>query len=67
MATYLITGGAGFIGSHLCEEQIARGNRLRVFDNMSTGQHANLMPGVEFVHGDITDAAAVARACRALG
>lgn len=62
MATYLITGGAGFIGSHLSEEQIARGNRLRVFDNMSTGQRENLMPGVEFVHGDITDAVAVAHA-----
>lgn len=62
MATYLITGGAGFIGSHLSDLLIARGNRLRIFDNMSTGQAQNLHPKAELVQGDITDAAAVTRA-----
>lgn len=42
--TYLITGGAGFIGSHLVETLLARGHRVRVVDNFSTGKRANLAP-----------------------
>jgi nucleoside-diphosphate-sugar epimerase len=42
MATYLVTGGAGFIGSHLAEELCRRGESVRVLDNLSTGSQANL-------------------------
>src|SRR4030065_57760 len=53
----LITGGAGFIGSHLVEHLLAAGNTVRVLDNLSTGKRENL-PGhsrLEFVPGDIRD------------
>ena len=39
---YLITGGAGFIGSHLAEKLIARGDQVVIFDNLSTGSDSNL-------------------------
>ncbi len=58
MAFYLVTGGAGFIGSHLAEELVRRGARVRVADNLSTGKRENLdhVPGVEFLEGDLADA-----------
>ena len=52
MANYLVTGGAGFIGSHISEELVNRGHRVRVADNFITGYRQNLRPGVEFVEGD---------------
>ncbi len=57
MAFYLVTGGAGFIGSHLAEELVRRGERVRVADNLSTGKRENLdhVPGVEFFEGDLAD------------
>ena len=57
MATYLVTGGAGFIGSHLVEELVRRGERVRVVDNLSTGKRHNIapLPSVEFVEGDLAD------------
>ena len=57
MATYLVTGGAGFIGSHLTEELVRRGHRVRVLDSLITGKRRNLdhVPGVEFVEGDLAD------------
>lgn len=57
MAHYLVTGGAGFIGSHLCEELARRGHRVRVADNLSTGKIRNLnhVPDVEFFEGDLAD------------
>jgi nucleoside-diphosphate-sugar epimerase len=57
MAHYLVTGGAGFIGSHLCEELIRRGERVRVVDSLITGKRANLahVPRVEFIEGDLAD------------
>ena len=61
MANYLVTGGAGFIGSHISEELLRRGHRVRVVDSLVTGYHRNLRDGVEFVEGDLA-AAAVARA-----
>jgi len=57
MAHYLVTGGAGFIGSHLSEELIRRGGRVRVADSLVTGRRSNLdhLPAVEFVQGDLAD------------
>ncbi len=55
MAFYLVTGGAGFIGSHLCHALVARGDGVRVLDDLSTGHLENLPPGVEFRQGDIAD------------
>lgn len=56
----LVTGGAGFIGSHIVRALVARGHRVRVLDNLSTGKRENLN-GVdaELVVGDITDTDAV--------
>jgi UDP-glucose 4-epimerase len=62
MALYLITGGAGFIGSHLADALIARGDQVRVLDDLSTGKLENLPRGTEFIEGDVADAAIVQRA-----
>lgn len=64
----LITGGAGFIGSHLADELLRRGHRVRALDALSPQVHgdadrpAYLDPDVELVHGDVRDAEAVRRA-----
>jgi UDP-glucose 4-epimerase len=66
----LVTGGAGFIGSHLVEALTADGRRVRVFDNFSTGLQANLdgiRPAPEVVTGDLGDPEAVARAVAGVG
>lgn len=58
MATCLVTGGAGFIGSHIVEALVQRGHRVRVLDNLSTGFLANLdtiRDQIDFVQGDILD------------
>jgi nucleoside-diphosphate-sugar epimerase len=64
MALYLITGGAGFIGSHLTEELARRGHAVRVADNLVTGNRRNLthIQGVEFFEGDLADQDFAARA-----
>jgi len=64
MATYLVTGGAGFIGSHLVEELVRRGERVRVVDNLSTGKRQNIahLTSVEFVEGDLADPLVAQRA-----
>ena len=64
MAKYLITGGAGFIGSHLVDALVASGNQVVVLDDLSTGRHDNLRqhsgsPDVEFVLGSILNEALV--------
>ncbi len=68
MSLYLVTGGAGFIGSHLAAALVARGDRVRVLDNLATGKLENLSElnpaSVEFQQGDITDPASVRQACR---
>jgi nucleoside-diphosphate-sugar epimerase len=57
MWLYLVTGGAGFIGSHMAEELVRRGERVRVVDSLITGKRANLahLPGVEFIEGDLAE------------
>ncbi len=65
MPNYLVTGGAGFIGSNIAEALVQRGDRVRVLDNLSTGDRENLrhLEGdVELVVGDIVDPEAVRRA-----
>lgn len=59
MATFLVTGGCGFIGSHLSSALRARGDGVRVLDNLSTGHPDNLAPGAELVVADLTDPGAV--------
>lgn len=62
---YLVTGGAGFIGSHLCTALVERGERVRVLDNLITGRRANLahLAGrIEFIEASITDEAATRQA-----
>jgi len=60
MAQVLVTGGAGFIGSHLVRGLLDREDRVRVLDNLSTGSKANLAGlEVDFIEGDIRDAAVV--------
>src|SRR6186713_3674688 len=64
MSSYLVTGGAGFIGSHLAEELTRRGERVRVADSFITGKRENLahVPGVELIEGDLADFAVAQRA-----
>lgn len=64
MSVALVTGGAGFIGSHLAESLVAAGRRVRILDNFSTGRRANPPPGAELVEGDLRDPDARARALR---
>lgn len=70
MPRYLVTGGAGFIGSHLVEELLRRGEAVRVVDNLSTGKRANLEAAAaaagaatpEFIEGDVADPSVARRA-----
>ena len=62
---YLVTGGAGFIGSHLTARLVSDGERVRIFDNFSTGSRDNLAAiagDIEVIEGDLRDEAAVRRA-----
>jgi len=56
MPLYLVTGGAGFIGSHLVDSLVRDGHRVRVLDDLSTGRRDNLPRDIEFVLGDVADA-----------
>ena len=56
----LVTGGAGFIGSHIVDTFVAAGHRVTVVDNLSTGKQQNLNPAAAFYQADIRDAAALA-------
>jgi len=67
--TFLVTGGAGFIGSNLCERLAAAGHRVRVLDDLSTGLAENLSGlegAVELVRGDVRDRAAARDAVRGM-
>lgn len=58
MSLYLVTGGAGFIGSHVVDELVRRGDSVRVLDNLSTGREANLAPvrdRITFYQADIRE------------
>lgn len=73
MALYLITGGAGFVGSHLATALVRRGDRVRVLDNLSSGRLENLNDlgvgelesgaPVEFLRGELADSAACRASC----
>jgi len=70
MKTYLVTGGAGFIGSHIAEELVRRGEKVRVLDNFSTGKRDNLAPFrnfIELIEGDIRELETCRRALRGVG
>src|SRR6185503_6913573 len=69
-AGVLVTGGAGFIGSHLVDALVERGARVRVLDDLSSGSAGNLAPhldgdgeAVELLRGDLRDLDACRRAC----
>lgn len=65
MAKCLVTGGCGFIGSHIAKALVQRGDTVRVLDNLSTGKAKNLdavKDDIEFIEGDICDPTAVAQA-----
>jgi UDP-glucose 4-epimerase len=67
MTRYLVTGGAGFIGSHIAQALVNRGDQVRVLDNLSTGHRSNLDwadGNVDFVEGDVSDAAIVREAVK---
>jgi len=66
MPSWLVTGGCGFIGSHLVEALLARGDRVRVLDNLSTGRKDNLPPGAELVIGDVAEPGVAAETAEGL-
>jgi UDP-glucose 4-epimerase len=55
MACFLVTGGAGFLGSHLVDALLKQGHLVRVLDDLSSGHRQNLPLQIQFLHGDITD------------
>ena len=64
---YLVTGGAGFIGSHICERLLREGHAVRVLDDFSNGKEENLegMSGdIEVIRGDVRDRNIVAQAVK---
>src|SRR5687768_2459241 len=65
MSTYLVTGGAGFIGSHIVQALVEHGGTVRVLDNFVTGKADNLATvadRIELISGDVSDIASVKRA-----
>lgn len=69
MQSYLVTGGAGFIGSHIATTLVERGERVRVLDNLSTGFVGNLqavIDDLEFIEGDVVDPKVVSAAIKGI-
>lgn len=69
METFLVTGGAGFIGSNIVEYLVNKGKRVRVIDNLSTGKLENIKPflnEIEFINGDIRDLETVNKAAEGI-
>ena len=64
MSNYLVTGGCGFIGSHLVDDLVAAGHGVRILDDLSIGTLAHKPPGVEFIRGDVAEPTVVADALR---
>ena len=72
---YLVTGGAGFIGSHIAEALLSQGHSVRILDNFSTGKRENIdvltrrfdRSRLEILEGDIRDASRVGEAVRGMG
>ena len=62
MARFLVTGGAGFIGSHLATALVRQGHTVQVLDDLSNGNRDNLPPQVELIYGDVTNPRAVEQA-----
>jgi len=65
MAKYLVTGGAGFIGSNIVERLVEKGKDVRVLDNLSTGKEEHLAPfmdKIEFMKGDVRNSGDVKKA-----
>src|SRR5690348_6496653 len=62
MARFLVTGGAGFIGSHIVDELLCRGESVRIADDFSTGRRERVPPTVDVVEGDLADGAVARRA-----
>ncbi len=67
MTTYLVTGGCGFIGSHLCKALLSRGDAVRVLDDLSTGSLANLPAAATVIQGDVADPQLVRQALAGVG
>ena len=63
-ATWLVTGAAGFIGSHLAENLLRLGQTVVGLDNFATGKRQNLPQGIRFIEGDIRSLDACERACQ---
>ena len=69
MQSYLVTGGAGFIGSHIATTLVERGEQVRVLDNLSTGFVGNLqavIDDLEFIEGDVVDPKVVSAAIKGI-
>ena len=69
MSSFLVTGGAGFIGSHIATKLVERGDQVRVLDNLSTGHRDNLAhiaDDIDFMEGDLRDFSAVQQAMRGI-
>jgi nucleoside-diphosphate-sugar epimerase len=67
LALYLVTGGAGFIGSNICQELVKKGERVRILDDFSTGKRENIVEfkdSVELIEGDLRDREIVKRAMK---
>ena len=66
MGSYLVTGGCGFIGSHLADALIADGHLVRILDDMSTGRIENKPAAADLIEGDVADPVIVAKAMRGM-